>query len=725
MDFASMFSNIQMGERYASPGSSDTATYHENQLARADAEGRRQAEEASQSRSVFASARAEIDAGVEGPAMVAYMYPSAVSEIKNLVRGGHLDKANERVQFLKQSADDHAATYRTYESSKGSNAFDNAVSSGGHAMAQYSFWDETLTMPDGASSTIGDMFRDGEAYKTARQDSLLTSNMSEGFVDSYKNADPFKKRMFSMVADPVAKGLAGANVPYYSDVGNYLDREWDSLVTELGQNGVQRLVQDVVAKRIGTGTAIDVLEGVRDFVYAQTNGDGAGRDGDVLVRQYLGTYDRLDSVAPKISGKETSPQTKMVISKLLSAVAEGQRVGSNNINFDDPDTLRRTKEVLDVFATAEDRGIYLLEEGTEGGANMRAALSDYVTGNTESNFVRRINGMFDLTDSLITTSGQPTSLVSNLRTGLRNELSSASVRLMSSGSREDLAVQSVLGDESMRTNLADRWASSLVSNGGFSPQTAQYLTSKMLGSMMSNNGVRAVDLNEALVTSSFDRDCPDQVKTELRRWYKGNNMISDLMDRKYKADFMALKMNRVIGDSMNDKQALGAYAKLCSDMVPYIAAGHDPDVAMDRVLNSAPIYRPTGAMVLPGGITIPEADLQKMYNEVRKSQGETTYQVNGENYRVTKDMLEAAIPEIEFSGVPEYLPEVSLAPVRSLGMANGLEAGAWRSSTGRTAFLRIQEMYKQAYEAARLSRIKHSDAADKRVAKEDPSEPSS
>lgn len=720
MDFASMFSNINMGDRYARTNPvDDTAVYRERQLARADNEGRRAEEEAARDRSVFAEARTEIDAGVDGPALTAYMYPSAIAEIKNLIRGGHLDKANSRVQSLKQSADEHASVYRTYESSRASdNKFEAAVNNGGHAMAHYSFWDESVSMADGTTTTIGDLFRDGEAFKVFRQDSFLKTGMSEDFFEAYKEADPFKKRVFSMVADPVATGTAGERLPQYSDVGNYLTREWDSMVQELGQNGTQRLVQDVVAKRIADGTAIDVLNSVRDFVYAQVNGEGANQDGDILVRQYLGAYDRLAALSPKDKNGDTSWQVKMTLAKMLSSIAEGQRVGATNVNLDDPVTLHRITDAMGVFAEAEARGISLLEEGNEGGTNMRAALSDYVTGHTESNYVRRVRNMFSLSDNLIGAAGQPSSaVVANVMQGVRDELTHACVKLMSTGAREDVAVQSIFADDARKQELVSRWADVIASNGGFSTQTAAYVAAKIMGSMSYEGSVQPVDVQDILLTSSFEHDCPASVKSELRRWYKGSNMINSLMDKKYKTDFLAMKTDRIIGDAMTDAQAQGAWAKLCSDIVPYLATGRDPDVAMDMVLNSAPVYRPSGTAILPGGVIIPEDALPRLYDIVRRSPtGTADYPLGGQDVQITRDMLEAAIPGVEYSGATEYLPGVRLEASHMLGITKGLEPGAWTDSTGRTAFLRYQAMLKQAYEAARSARMKAAIAADKRVA---------
>lgn len=704
MDIATRLSGVFIDDPGADRASGyEDRSYVGNRREREERAAARADDRAIRDGSVFDGVTRDLDAGSNTPGSVAYMYPSAIAEVKSLVAGGHFEEANSVLQGLRRSADDNNAVYRTYASTTPKTDFERQVAEGGFRMSTYSFWDEQLRLPDGSVRTAGDMFRDGQAYKDYAYGSRLQRGMSKEFVDDYRNTeDPARRSAMALVADPVSAGnVTGKALVEYNYIGEYVRANWDDMVGELGEAGATLLVRDAVSNRLMSGTGVDTMDSVRRFARSRA-ASGDAVSGQDTVRQFLGQIDRgLSSVSG--GSDKVDDRARRGYAKLVNSLAD------SSVNLDDPVVKDRIASLWRVYQVADAYGVSLLTEGNEGGQDMRAAMADYVTSDTESNFVRRVGNFLGLAGQVVSDDDKSPKAVAGIATGLRGDLVRAGVKAMSTGAREDFVLQDIVAKPVQALGLVSDWASTLAATGGFSRDASTYLAGKMIDAMSSGGGVRTFSPGEVITSASFDEGCPSEIRRELRQWYKGNGMVSGVLEP-LKADYVSMMMDDTIGPGLDATRAGAMWSWVLGKAAAQMERGGDPSSSIRTLSSTFPVYRPTGLWILPG---VSRMLTSKEYAEVSRKVASAVGVARVDDVEVDRKALSLARPYVTRSAAPEDLRTVTVPGIPEIGIDGGFGPGDWNDPSKRTAFLSYMALLKGMYRDNQEELLKAASKEDK------------
>lgn len=713
-------------------------TYRLREASRADAEGSRRETWLRRADEMYSWARAQVSSGdAKSPVVKALAYSETLADITSLTRAGNYVEAQKKFAWLdKDESGEDFVTYRSIATTRPdpSDPFSVNVNAGGSNLVNKRFYDQVVKLPDGNETTLGSIYRDGATFKNFYRDQLVKQNFTQGFASAFQeeapqNARPedtaaftFKREMFSRVADDgMDKGNAN-KAPVYREVGDYLSREWDNMVSELGQRGTRTLVDDVLANHIDAMTAVDFMDNVRDNVNAQRRGaNGGSLDGSGLVGQTIRQFNRMRATS---GGDVKSLRLDM---KLISAALDGQKTGAFSLNFDDPRVQDAMDGLRTIFSSADKKGegVQLMSKLSNLGVDVRAMASSYmrdVVANghpTESNPLVQVQKTMELSKQLFASEwiavekdNDSKDAYQRLTDGMETDVLKEALPLQASGLRSDLACKKILTDPNMSSRIAGRWAQTIAARTGMSDEAANVLSSRVAREMVDpkSGGLHAVDIPKMLATMAFDRSVPKTVRDEFLLRQKGDMAREAL--RPLEKDYAQLLADPVMGPGLTPAEIRVELDRVArSEAIPRMNDGHSPE-AMYKVLSGhAPVYFATGRMLVPGVANPVDSKEYEDAFAAAAVKNVATLKSHG-NQPVSIDALKNARPEVSYSGESVDLDGVSIKGVPRSVFSRGIGPGSWTGN--RKAFREYQAYLK----SIAISNMKAAQAAATRSEKE-------
>lgn len=691
-------------------------TYRLREASRADAEGSRQETWLRRADEMYSWARAQVSSGdTKSPVVKALAYSETLADITSLTRAGNYVEAQKKFAWLdKDESGEDFVTYRSIATTRPdpSDPFSVNVNTGSSNLVNKRFYDQVVRLPDGNETTLGSIYRDGAAFKNFYRDQLVKKNFTQGFASAFQEEAPrdarpedaaafaFKREVFSRVADAGMDAKNAGKAPVYREVGDYLSREWENMVSELGQRGTRTLVDDVLANHVDAMTAVDFMDNVRDNVDARRWGaNGGSTDRSGFVGQTIRQFNRMRATG---GGDAKSLRLDM---KLISAALDGQKAGAFSLDFDDPRAQDAMDGLRTIFSSADKggEGVQLMSKLTNLGVDVRAMASSYVRDvvangrPSESNTLVQVQKTMELSRQLFSSEWiavekdkDSKDAYQRLSDGMETDILKEALPLQANGLRSDLACKKILTDPNMSSRLAVRWAQTIAARTGLSDMTAVVLSSRVAREMVDSGsgGLRAVDIPKMLATMAFDHSVPDDVRKELLLRQKGDMAREAL--RPLEKDYAQLLADPVIGKGLSPAEIRVELDRVArTEAIPRMNNGRSPE-AMYKVLSSfAPVYFATGRMLVPG--VADPVDLKEYEAAVKAAEAKNIARLKSHgNLPVSADALKNARPEVFYSGSSVDLDKVSIKGVPGSAFSRGIGSGSWTSN-------RMEFMDYQAY----------------------------
>lgn len=612
--------------------------YRLSSARRSDAAGQRAEDDDAAQRSVFRDARAQIESRnpEDTPLGSAYSYPSQLASILTLTRAGKLEEGYAEFDRLDRRADAFRKTDIAAASTRPANDFEKAVQMGAQHRSQKMYLTQEVALPDGTRTTLGELYRDGRSYKKFSYDAVMRSSFSKEAADSYHSDDPFRASVFREIVDPVVKDprrAQGGSHEYktqYYDLAEYVYRDFDDMKSELGENGFRRLVMDAVEKRVSKGVAIEMMDRVRDYVYAQRQAD-PGADPAELVRKSIGQFDRMCK-SLTVSGRDVPDDVTRYVSKIMSVVTENSR---GAVDFDDDRTREAMESVTRVVADFDRLGVKLMPLMDEGGTNVSRAFAEYVDAASSGSPVPESNTLVRLENALRYSAGMFSAEASPVernvkmtdpRTGRDNpsvmlgyttgntgvdfavtRMVAAMNRkyivpMVSGGLREDLAIQKMFSEHG--PEVLDDWTRALSTFTGMPKPAARVCAQAMMRQMTADGGavpVSPVKTIQSLVFSDDLYDRNPQAAIGLRRWLKSTGMAGKTLEGA-KNELLATLMDADVGMGMNGPQAMAVANSYVNRAIGMMEEGGNGPGWLKLQAGKGRALIPTGKFTVPGHV---------------------------------------------------------------------------------------------------------------------------
>lgn len=605
---------------------------------RTDTAGRYAEEDAAAQRSVFSGAREQIGSRDPGstPLGSAFMYATSLASIVTQTNAGKLEDAYAEFDRLDKQADAFLKNDIAVASTRPNNDFEKSLQMSAQARSQKQYLSQPVELPDGTKTTLGSLFRDGQSYKKFSYDSVMRSSFSREVSDSYHSDDPFRASVFREIVDPVVKDprrKVGGSHEYktqFYDVAEYVNRDFDDMKSELGEKGFHRLVMDVVEKRVSKGVAVEMMDRVRDYVYAQRQAD-PNADPAELVRKSIGQFDRMCKSISDPS-KPIPDDVTRYVSKVMTAVTENSR---GAVDFDDDRTRAAMDAVTRTVADFDRLGVKLMPLMDEGRSDVSKSFAEYVesvssgAGEPESNILTRLGNTFRVTTRMFSAGATPADApvkMTDPRTGRDNPsvvlgyttgndgVDFAVMRMVaamnrkylvpmvSGGLREDLAIQKMFSDHG--PELVEDWTRSMSTFTGMPKSAARACVETMVRQISEDGGAGLVDPMKTMQSLVFSDDLykrDPQAAVGLRRWMKSSGVAGKVL-ADAKSELVSTLMDPDVGMGLQGPQAIAVANSYVQSAIAMMEAGANGPGWLKQQAGKGRAFIPTGKFTVPGQV---------------------------------------------------------------------------------------------------------------------------
>lgn len=616
--------------------------YRINALARSDDEGEVQAANLAHSRAVFSATKAELSApDPQGTlAGVALGYANTVAEMKAAASRGDMEKAYSHYNRLDAATANFSSELVDRMSVEGTNSFERLMQVSYQNLGTRQFAKMMLQLPNGDTITAGEFFgAPDKGYRKYQSDSVMRSTFSTDVSAACRSDDPDKVSIMGLVVDPVTKTPGGAHPlrSQHREIADYVARNYDGLVGDLGVEGLRSLVADAVDNRAkAEGNPAEFMDAVRKWVVSRSqSGDGA--DPRDLVRGVLNTYGKLERsmTAPGNQTGKLSPAAERLLMKTFTAVAE--RADAGSIDFSTFEGSARAAEgftrVMSITNTYDRMRIPLLSTASLGGADVGKALSDAVVGDSDGTGIPESNMFYQFSDALDTVFGivsggcQPaardtspdpsapatSSAVLGATAGnahidnARQAMASSLLKLMTPHMARKSNVMDALSQAVSQSGgeLAALWASDMRRTLGFKPRTAEALAGEAMRMLVgSGDGFVPVDFTTIFRSIALNDDFRKRYPEEHRdvmRFLKAHNYVAGI----YREQVSQLKANLMDPQTGvyagNEPAADAAVAHALMSVAGLAERGEDATPWLRAQSRHGRALQPTGRYVMPDG----------------------------------------------------------------------------------------------------------------------------
>ena len=709
--YANVYSGDSYAARFAGTGRPSAArddefrerrqAYESERMSRGLREQEREDSLNEQTRTTFSAAWDTIRNDVSGqdPLTVARDYATHASKLKAYMNAGQYEKAFGEYSILRAARDnggDPLFALSTADPRRTGSQADADLQTGAQQLVRSGFDAlDTVVKQTGETLTAHDLFHDGQAYKRFEQGNALVRNFGGDLVNASASDDEFERRIANRISESVVNGAGWKNRIQFRDLGDYVFKNGELKVMrdELGDEGVERLVEDALVNGIEDGTFKDRMDFVRDVVWQQRQADPT-KDTYRLVRDNLDAFNRkVKSMTSKYTAADPA-STRRFVSKVMTIAAE-EHPGA--IDFDDERVSERLDRWTGLAARADQFGIPWLVDAHEGGLGVRRALRESFTPQSLSGepseteaLVRterafdRVCGIFSVGGSapgkgsgdaalaLGFTSGDAT-LDGAMRLMAADVLKDHVLPQMYRGTREDVAIRTLSTDSSARERLAESWADAISVSTGLSRDAGSYIASMLVGKVFRDGGTVPVNLKAELTSAAFANGVPDSAAKELRRYVKARDLVDDSKLEGLLTKYRVNLADPLVGFNIRGKDVTEAYiADAKHRMISVMENGGDPSVVAAAMSRMGYPFQWTGAWVLADGTVVSDADYKRKMRTVPTEDGKG---------RDEKIDVKGAIPQVgkssalvDLDHIHVYLPDfggpdkVDL-PIADLGIA--------------------------------------------------------
>ena len=637
-----------------------------------------------QTRTTFSAAWGAIRNDVSGqaPLTVARDYATHASKLKAYMNAGQYEKAFGEYSILRAARDnggDPLFALSTADPRRTGSKADADLQTGAQQLVRSEFDAlDTVVKQTGESLTAHDLFHDGKAYKRFEQGNALVRNFGGDLVNASASDDEFERRIANRISESVVSGAGWKNRIQFRDLGDYVFKNGELKVMrdELGDEGVERLVEDALVNGIEDGTFKDRMDFVRDVVWQQRHADPT-KDTYRLVRDNLDAFNRkVKSMTSKYTAADPA-STRRFVSKVMTIAAE-EHPGA--IDFDDERVAERLDRWTGLAARAEQFGIPWLVDAHEGGLGVRRALRESFTPQslsgepsetealvrTERAFDRACGifsvggsapgkGSGDAALALGFTSGDAT-LDGAIRLMAADVLKDHVLPQMYRGTREDVAIRTLSTDSSARERLAESWADAISVSTGLSRDAGSYLASMLVGKVFRDGGTVPVNLKAELTSAAFANGVPDSAAKELRRYVKARDLVDDSKLEGLLTKYRVVLADPLVGFGVKGKDVTEAYiADAKHRMISVMENGGDPSVVAAAMSRMGYPFQWNGKWVLADGTVVSDKDYKRKMRTVPTEDGKG---------RDEKIDVKGAIPQVgkssalvDLDHIHVYLPD--------------------------------------------------------------------
>lgn len=692
--YANVYSGDSYAARFAGTGRPSAArddefrerrqAYESERMSRDLREQEREDSLNEQTRTTFSAAWDTIrnDVSGQGPLTVARDYATHASKLKAYMNAGQYEKAFGEYSILRAARDnggDPLFALSTADPRRTGSQADADLQTGAQQLVRSGFDAlDTVVKQTGETLTAHDLFHDGQAYKRFEQGNALVRNFGGDLVNASASDDEFERRIANRISESVVSGAGWKNRIQFRDLGDYVfkNAELKVMRDELGDEGVERLVEDALVNGIEDGTFKDRMDFVRDVVWQQRQADPT-KDKYRLVRDNLDAFNRkVKSMTSKYTAADPA-STRRFVSKVMTIAAE-EHPGA--IDFDDERVSERLDRWTGLAARAEQFGIPWLVDAHEGGLGVRRALRESFTPQSLSGepseteaLVRterafdRVCGIFSVGGSapgkgsgdaalaLGFTSGDAT-LDGAMRLMAADVLKDHVLPQMYRGTREDVAIRTLSTDSSARERLAESWADAISVSTGLSRDAGSYIASMLVGKVFRDGGTVPVNLKAELTSAAFANGVPDSAAKELRRYVKARDLVDDSKLEGLLTKYRVNLADPLVGFNIRGKDVTEAYiADAKHRMISVMENGGDPSVVAAAMSRMGYPFQWTGAWVLADGTVVSDADYKRKMRTVPTEDGKG---------RDEKIDVKGAIPQVgkssalvDLDHIHVYLPD--------------------------------------------------------------------
>ena len=692
--YANVYSGDSYAARFAGTGRPSAArddefrerrqAYESERMSRDLREQEREDSLNEQTRTTFSAAWDTIRNDVSGqdPLTVARDYATHASKLKAYMNAGQYKKAFGEYSILRAARDnggDPLFALSTADPRRTGSQADANLQTGAQQIVRSEFDTlDTVVKQTGETLTAHDLFHDGQAYKRFEQGNALVRNFGGDLVNASASDDEFERRIANRISESVVNGAGWKNRIQFRDLGDYVFKNGELKVMrdELGDEGVERLVEDALVNGIEDGTFKDRMDFVRDVVWQQRQADPT-KDTYRLVRDNLDAFNRkVKSMTSKYTAADPA-STRRFVSKVMTIAAE-EHPGA--IDFDDERVSERLDRWTGLAARADQFGIPWLVDAHEGGLGVRRALRESFTPQSLSGepseteaLVRterafdRVCGIFSVGGSapgkgsgdaalaLGFTSGDAT-LDGAMRLMAADVLKDHVLPQMYRGTREDVAIRTLSTDSSARERLAESWADAISVSTGLSRDAGSYIASMLVGKVFRDGGTVPVNLKAELTSAAFANGVPDSAAKELRRYVKARDLVDDSKLEGLLTKYRVNLADPLVGFNIRGKDVTEAYiADAKHRMISVMENGGDPSVVAAAMSRMGYPFQWTGAWVLADGTVVSDADYKRKMRTVPTEDGKG---------RDEKIDVKGAIPQVgkssalvDLDHIHVYLPD--------------------------------------------------------------------
>lgn len=692
--YANVYSGDSYAARFAGTGRPSAArddefrerrqAYASERMSRDLREQEREDSLNEQTRTTFSAAWDTIRNDVSGqdPLTVARDYVTHASKLKAYMNAGQYEKAFGEYSILRAARDnggDPLFALSTADPRRTGSQADANLQTGAQQIVRSEFDTlDTVVKQTGETLTAHDLFHDGQAYKRFEQGNALVRNFGGDLVNASASDDEFERRIANRISESVVNGAGWKNRIQFRDLGDYVFKNGELKVMrdELGDEGVERLVEDALVNGIEDGTFKDRMDFVRDVVWQQRQADPT-KDTYRLVRDNLDAFNRkVKSMTSKYTAADPTSARRFV-SKVMTIAAE-EHPGA--IDFDDERVSERLDRWTGLAARADQFGIPWLVDAHEGGLGVRRALRESFTPQSLSGepseteaLVRterafdRVCGIFSVGGSapgkgsgdaalaLGFTSGDAT-LDGAMRLMAADVLKDHVLPQMYRGTREDVAIRTLSTDSSARERLAESWADAISVSTGLSRDAGSYIASMLVGKVFRDGGTVPVNLKAELTSAAFANGVPDSAAKELRRYVKARDLVDDSKLEGLLTKYRVNLADPLVGFNIRGKDVTEAYiADAKHRMISVMENGGDPSVVAAAMSRMGYPFQWTGAWVLADGTVVSDADYKRKMRTVPTEDGKG---------RDEKIDVKGAIPQVgkssalvDLDHIHVYLPD--------------------------------------------------------------------
>lgn len=620
-------------------------------------------------RNEFSVAADEVKSGEYTPGSAAVSYVNDTANIVSLVNAGELDKAYTAYQKLDGMASEGHDTFLRRTSLQPSNDFEKMVQTGSQMMLTRAYNQVQVNLPgQDTPVTVGDLFRDGTGYKKYRQDKLLRENYDPMVVKAYnattdvkdasgrvtsEDPDLYTQGIMRSIVDPGANEEGGGSFQR-KEFALYMAKDMKAMREELGDDGVRMLVNYVnqysLGKEGADGTAIDMADSVRDWVFAQSQaGVGAGGVDKTqyvgkALRQFNRTLERL-STDPNQKFTRPSDSARRLAMKMMRITTEESDVP---IDFDDLRVRDTLDTIVNTVASADVMGIPLLCDAHAEGAPFRKAVKDAVEAAVtnrrvpDDNLFSNITAAHQLVTGLFTQGlAEVNRPVSNdPRVNRADPGAAAAVMKHTTGSpmwdnalarmigslQKDYVLPSVYrgvradivlgnlakGNPETLTKVTEQWAQDIASTIGLSEQASAAVADAVMSQMVRHDNrtgrtsLQPVNLQDTITRLAFDRTVDKNVARELGRALKAHDLVGEKTFNQWESGhgYTRMLLDDTVGLGLRNPQAVNAALGATRLKATKLLEMGKPEAveSLYRALGrtGAP-YRWTGAVILEDG----------------------------------------------------------------------------------------------------------------------------